>query len=149
MMKLIASICLLALVAATSSDRFQKYRGVEAYEIRPGVMMTPAYTAGHDLCEISIEKRHYSNNRVDMDAAMTEEEILSLFDELVPKDERGGPAGGLREDAEVSESDLGMLSTRILYENVTMVMYGMKDRPDRQKYIAAIISWTDTPCNEK
>lgn len=148
-MKLIASICLLALVLGTPSDRFRKYHAVEAYEIRLGVMLTPTYTASHDLCEVSIEKRHYSNNSVDMDAAMTKEQILSLFDELVPKEERGGPSRSLPADTEVSEVDLGMLSTRIPYENVTLTMYGKKDKPDRQKYIAAIISWNKPQCNAK
>jgi hypothetical protein len=148
-MKLIASICLVAFVLGTSSDTFRKYHAVEAYEIRPGVMLTPTYKASHDLCEIGIEKRHYSDNSIDMDAAMTKEQILSLFDELIPKEERGGLSRGLPADTEISEADLGMLSTRIPYENVTLTMYGKKDRPDRQKYIAAIISWNKPQCNAK
>jgi len=147
MMRLIASICLLALVASPFTDRFRKYHTVEAYEIRPGVVIMPAYTASHDLCEISIEKRHYSNNSVDMDATMSKEQVLSLFDELVPKKERGGPTGRLPADTEVSELDLGMLSTRIPYDNVTLTMYGKKDSSDRQKYVAAIISWNKFQCD--
>lgn len=148
-MKLIASICLLALVLGTSNDKFRKYHAVEAYEIRPGVIITPAYTASHDLCEISIEKRHYSNNNVDMDAAMPKEEILSLFDELVSREERGQPGWKIPGDTEVTEIDSGVLTTRLLYENVAIAMYGSKDRPDRQKYIAAIISWNKQQCNAK
>jgi hypothetical protein len=141
MMKLVVSICLLVFVLGPSSDRFQKYHAVEAYEIRPGVMVTPFYAASHDVCKVSIEKRHFSNNNVDMDASMTKEQILSLFDELVPKEERGGPSRRFPADTEISEADSGMLSTWIPYENVSLTMYGKKDRPDRQKYIAAIISW--------
>jgi hypothetical protein len=111
-------------------------------------MMTPVYATSGDLCKISIEKRHYSDDRVDMDAAMPEEQIISMFDELVPREERGGLEGNLA-DSEIGESDLGMLTTLILYKNVTLVMYGMKDRPDRQKYIAAIISWNNQRCNAK
>src|SRR5271157_3581756 len=103
MMKLIASISLFALVAGSSNDRIRKYHSVETYEIRPGIIATPVYTASHDLCEISIEKRHYFNNSVDMDATMSKEQILSLFDELVPKEERGGPAGRLPPDTEITE----------------------------------------------
>ena len=69
-MKLFASICLHAVVAGPSSERIRKYHGVETYEIRPGIIATSAYTTSHDLYEISIEKRHYSNNRADMDAVM-------------------------------------------------------------------------------
>jgi hypothetical protein len=148
-MKLMASICLLAFVVGPSSDRIRKYHAVEVYEIRSGIIAMPLYTAGHDLCGITIEKRHYFNNCVDMDATMSKEQILSLFDELVPKEERGGPAGRLPPDTEITESDLGMLRTRIPYENVTLTMFGKQDKPDRQKYIAAIISWDKTPCSTK
>jgi hypothetical protein len=149
MMKLIASTCLLALVASPCSDRFHKYNAVEAYEIRPGIMMVPVFAASGDLCEIGIEKRRYSDNRVDMDAAMPEEQIISMFDELVPREERGGLWGNLPADSEIGRSDLGMLTTVIPYKNVSLEMYGKKDRPDRQKYIAAIISWNNQQCNAK
>jgi hypothetical protein len=149
MMKLIASISLLAFVLGLPSDRFKRYSAAEAYEIRPGIVITPVYSASHDVCEISIERRHYSNNSVDMDAAMSKEQILSMFDELVPREDRGGPAGRLPPDTEITEGDLGMLRTRIPYENVTLAMFGKQDKPDRQKYIAAIISWNKLQCNAK
>ena len=149
MIKLITSICLLAFFAGPASDRIWKYRSVEAYEIRPGIVATPIYTASHDLCEVSIEKRHYFNNSVDMDATMSKEQILSMFAELVPKEERGGPAGRLPPDTEITEGDLGMLRTRIPYKNVTLAIFGKKDSLDRQKYVAAIISWNNLQCNTK
>jgi hypothetical protein len=149
MLKLIASICLLALVVDPSSDRIRKYRAVEAYEIRPGIIVTPVYAASHDLCEISIEKRHYNNNSVDMDATMSKEQILSVFDELVPKEERGGPGGKLPPDTEITEGDLGMLTTRIPYGDVTLAIFGKKDKPDRQKYVVAVVSWNKLQCAAK
>jgi hypothetical protein len=149
MVKVIASICLFIFMAGPSSDRIRKYRAVEAFEVRPGIIATLAYTASHDLCEVSIERRHYSNDSVDMDATMPKDLILSLFDELVPKEERGGPSGRLPADTEVSEADLGMLTTRIPYENVTLLIFGKKDIPERQKYVAAIISWNKLQCNAK
>ena len=149
MMKLIAPICLLALAAGPSSDRFHNYHAIEAYEIRPGIMMLPMYAASGDLCEISIEKLHYSDNRVDMDAAMPEDQIVSMFDELVPKEERGGLEGNLPAGSEIGESDFGMLTTIIPYKNVPLAMYGKEDRPDRQKYFAAIISRNKPACKTK
>ena len=146
MMRLILSICLLAFVVSPSSDGFRNYHAIEAYEITPGVMISPVYTAGRDVCEISIEKRHYSNKNVDLDAAMSKAQILSLFDELVPKEERGQPGGTIPGDTEITDIDSGMLTTSIPYENVTLAIYGKKDRPDRQKYVAAIISWNKRQC---
>lgn len=146
MMKLIASICLLALVFGPPGERFRKYHAVEAYEIRSGIMITPVYTASHDVCEISIEKRHYSNNNVDMDAVMPKEQILSLFDELVSREERGQPGWKLPGDTEITENDSGIVTTRVPYESVTLAMYGRKDS---QKYVAAIIFWNNRQCNAK
>ncbi|HEY1209090.1 MAG TPA: hypothetical protein VGE85_06965 [Terracidiphilus sp.] len=151
MMKLITSICLLVFVAGSSSDRFRKYHTAEAYEIRPGIIISPVYSVSHDLCEISIEKRHYYNNAVDMDAVMSKEEILSIFDELVSQVERGGPGLNLPPGTELSDSDFGMLETSISYKNVSLEMFGMvkKDRRDTQKYVAAIISWKKPECDAK
>ena len=144
MMKLIAPICLLAFVVSPSSDRIRKYQAVEAYEIRPGIIVTPVYTASHDLCEISIEKRHYSNNIVDMDATMSKEQVLSMFDELVPKGERGGPGWGLPPDTEYTECDGGMCATRIRYENVSLMMHRLYKS---NEYVSAIIYWNKPECN--
>jgi len=150
MKTVLVSACLLVFFVGPSSDRVQKYPAIETFEIRPGITITPFYTANHLVCEISIEKRHYSNNRVDMDAAMSKEQILSLFDELVPKEERGGPGlWKLPPDTEFTEVDLGMLNTRIPYENVTLALFGKKDSPDRQKYVAAIISWNKLQCGAR
>jgi len=91
MMKLIASIGFLFFVNGQATGKLQKYHAVEAYEIRPGVIVNPIYSANHTVCELSIERRHYSNNVVDMDALMSKEQIMSIFDELVSREERGGP----------------------------------------------------------
>jgi len=151
MTKLIASICLLAFVVGPSSDRFQKYHTAEIYEIRPGIIIRPVYSASHDLCKISIEKLHYSNKAVDMDGVMSKAQILSLFDELAPREERGGPGLNLPADTETSQTDFGMLETSISYVNVTLEMFGKEkeDSRDTQKYVAAIISWNKLQCDAK
>jgi hypothetical protein len=71
MMKLIVSICSLAFLLGSSGDGFKQYHSVESYEIRPGILITPVYSINRDVCEISIERRRYSNNTVDMDALMS------------------------------------------------------------------------------
>lgn len=149
-MKLTALICMFAFIVGPSSDRLRKYHTVEAYEIRPGIIVRPVYSASHDLCKISIEKLHYFNNAVDMDAVMSRKQILSLFDELVSQEERGGPGLKLPPGTEITQSDLGMLVTIIPYENVSLEMHGNKeDSPDKQKYVAAIIVWNKSQCHAK
>jgi hypothetical protein len=126
-----------------SSGGFKQYRSVESYEVRPGVLIRPAYSARGGVCEISIERRHYSNNAVDLDAEMSKEQIRLLFDELAPQRERGQPGMKLPEGTEITVVDGGIRTARILYENVTLTMYG---RAESQKFVAATITWAKRPC---
>jgi len=88
---------------------------------------------------------------------MSKEQIMTLFDELVPIEERGHPGDKkLIGDTQITEIDSGLLMIRIPYENVTLVMYGFLDHPERhkyevpkdQKYSAAIISWKKLECEK-
>lgn len=146
-MKLTATICtcwLLAFALRPWSDELKKYRTVEAYEMQPGILITPSYTAKHEVCQVSIEKRHYSNKGVvDVDATMSNEQIRQLFDELAPKGERGQPGWKLPEGAEVTDVDGGVRTTHVIYENVSLTMYG---KAGSQEYVAAIISWNKQQC---
>jgi hypothetical protein len=149
MIRVIVSICLVAFAVSPSSDRFRNFHAMKTYESGPGVMISPICTVGRNVCEISIEKRHYSNNSVDLDASMSKAQILFLFDDLVPKEERGQPGGKILGDTEITEVDGKILTTSVPYENVTLTMHGKKDTPDRQKYVAAIISWNKRQCGAK
>jgi hypothetical protein len=149
MEKFLVSVFALALVIGLSGDRFRKYRPVETYRAGQGITITPTYSPGHDICEVSIEKRHYSDGKVDLDAVMSKEQILSIFDELALPDERGGPKWKLPAGSEITEVDLGILETTIPYENVTLAMYGKSDKQSEQKYLSAIISWNTLGCNSK
>ncbi len=145
-MRLIAMFyasCLPAFLLGQSNGGFRQYRSVESYEIRPGILITPVYSAEGEVCELSIEKRHYSNSAVDLDAAMPKEQVRLLFDELAPQRERGQPGLKLPEGTEVTEVDGGIRTTRILYENVFLTMYG---RVESQKFVAAIITWKRQDC---
>src|SRR5258708_32073867 len=109
MMKLITIVytCyFLSFMLYPLSDELKKYRVVESYEIQPGVLITPFYTATHEICEVSIEKKPYSNEGVlDLDAAISSEQIPQLFGELAPKGERGQTSERLPEGTEISKVD--------------------------------------------
>jgi len=160
-MKLIASICLLAFAFSQADDRFREYRAVESYEIQPGIVITPFYSADQQVCEISIEKRHFSGSVVDLDTTMSKTQILSIFDELVTKEERGRSLSTNPPGVETTESDDYEFWKLYRYENVFLEMHGkfpaeVKEkkrwtyiREDRQEYVVAIISWNKRQCNAK
>jgi len=58
---LICVVVVLRLLAMAQNERLFKYRAVEAYEIRPGILMMPRYSDSHEVCEIVLQRDHYLN----------------------------------------------------------------------------------------
>ena len=139
------TILIFALPLGTSqvADKISELPSVESLEIEPGVLITPFYSASHELCKISIEKRHYFSNKVDIDAVMPKEQILSLFDRLVPSDDRGQPRWHQSRAEELTEVDGGTRTTQVLYENVSLAMYG---KEEGTAYVAAVVTWNRRKC---
>ncbi len=147
MTKAIASVALLALAFVSSGDELSKYRSVQSYEVRPGIMATPVFAPGSQtICEIGIERQRYSKGAVDVDGVMSKEQILSIFNELAPAVVRGRPGLKLPGDTEITEVDSGVTTIRMPYENASLSMYR---RNEKQGYVAAIISWSKAECRAK
>jgi hypothetical protein len=128
-------------VATASRERFAKYPKIEAYEVRPGILMMPRYTATDEVCEIGLEKLHYSPELIRLDSALTRDEINQILDELVPTDERGKPS----ERATMTESGPGLITT-MDFENVSIQIYGATSPSTRKNDIrvnevAARVKW--------
>ena len=141
---------LIMLNAATpAQQRFAKYREIEAYEVRPGILMMPRYTADNEVCEIGLERLHYSPNLIRLDSGLSRKELDQILDELVPSDERGKP----------SKDTVGNLITRgghsltmnIEFENVSIQIYGATSPSDRKNEITvneviATVKWKHRIC---
>src|SRR5208282_383403 len=92
MSKLIGLACVFMLLFPTmkpQSKKFSKYKAIETYEVRPGFLIMPRYSDDGLVCEIGLEKLHYSPEMIRLDSSLSREEIDQIFDELVPADERG------------------------------------------------------------
>jgi hypothetical protein len=143
MMKLAGSLVLIAVLLSTPSDRFDRYKPLASYETKTGIQILPAYSEKGAVCEISIERRAYHDDRVSVKPTISKDEVLSLFDELVPRAERGDPAWKLPEGSEFTEVDGGTRATHVMYQNVSLVMYGEEHN---DKYAVAIITWKNVDC---
>jgi hypothetical protein len=75
------------LAVRPHNDKFSKYHSIEAYEIRPGILMIPRYSQDGQVCEMGLQRMHYSPEIVRFDSSLSRSEIDGLFDELVPADE--------------------------------------------------------------
>lgn len=152
MSKLIGLACAVVLLipgAKPQTDQFSKYKAVEAYEIRPGILMMPRYSADGQVCEIGLERRRYSPEVIRLDSTLSRKEIDEIVDELAPARERGAKETGFGHDL-ISLSGPGM-STVSTYENISIEVYS-RVSPASKKHeivsddIAAAIKWKNREC---
>ena len=149
----LACTAMLLLLAANPQndkhDKFSKYKTVEAYEIRPGILAMPSYAEDGQVCEIGLEKRQYSPEIIRLNPSLSREEINQIADELAPANERGPKSKDFARDLmAVSGGGMTTIST---YENVTIQIHSAVS-PTSKKHgiiaddIAATIKWTNRKC---
>ncbi len=93
------AILLMLNAVMPAPQLFAKYRRIEAYEVRPGILLIPRYASNGGVCEIGIQKLNYSPEMIRLGSGFDEKEIDEVLDELAPTPERGkhtkGPEDGL------------------------------------------------------
>jgi len=142
----IASLALVLLGAKPQSDLFSKYKAVEAYELKPGILMMPRYTADGEVCEIGLEKRQYSPELIRTSSRLSHAEIEQYVDELVPSDARGPKTPMFGTINEEGPSESATVQTIESYENVTVVIYGDGSDKCNLGSVAVTITWKNRKC---
>jgi hypothetical protein len=118
---LVLGVVVLLFSASSGRDRFAKYKAVEAYEVRKGVLLMPRYAPDGELCEIGLQRRAYSPESLHPSAAVSRDEINQIFDELVPADERGLRSAEPPLDTLITQSGHTMTFSTD-YENVRLLI---------------------------
>jgi hypothetical protein len=150
MSKLIGLACTVIVFFAmrSQSDKFPRYKAVEAYEIRPGILMMPSYAADGQVCEIGLERHHYSPEMIHLDSGLSRKEIDEIVDELAPERERGPKEGGLLGD--LISINGGSVTTSLTYENISVEIYSTllptKKLQIAEEGVAATIKWKNRKC---
>jgi hypothetical protein len=90
---------------------------VTSYEVRPGNLMTPKYSADGQVCQMSIERQRRRRRGVMFDSFMSDKLVKEIVDELAPRSERCGPRLG-REDVFGVVRTGGMTTNMHGYENI-------------------------------
>jgi hypothetical protein len=145
---LVLSIVLAFALASqpqSVADLNAKYPVVTSYEVRPGILMTPRYTADGQVCQMSIERQRGTRSGVSLDSFMSDELVKEIVDELAPRSERGKtiPAGGSDDSAAVVVT--GRMMQRMYgYENIS---FNVLDGPNRERVV--VISWVHRNCKEE
>lgn len=147
------SIAMLFMLntAITAQDRFAQYRRIEAYEVRPGILMMPRYTASNEICEIGLERLQYSPTMIRVNADLSREQIFQILDELVPVNERGAPSKDMAGKL-ITQGGL-VQTTNIEYENISIQIYGAQSQlPAKHKNeisvneVVATVKWKNRIC---
>jgi hypothetical protein len=129
--------------------QFEKYRKVEAYEVRPGLLMMPRYASDDQICEIGLQPLMYSPELIRVDSGLSRKEIDQILDELVPAGERGSPSKS-PSDSLITEGGQSMV-TSMDFENVVIHIYGAT-APSRRKgaittnEVVATVKWKKRTC---
>jgi hypothetical protein len=145
MLKPVGVACTFALICflvKPANDTFSRYKTVEAYEIRLGILMMPTYSHDGQICQAVLEKQHYLNGKIVLDSGMPHELVMQIVDELVPDSEKGPllidpEFARLWLYAGVSASWLGD------YKNVSIDIARLQSAPGD---IVAVIKWKNRPC---
>lgn len=141
----VAWIALLLFPAAEAqSDHFPQYKSVEAYEIRPGILMMPRYAADGRVCEVGLEPLHYTPEEIHSNPSLPRQAIDQIVDELAPAAERG-PRTKLFGGRDIIELGGLTVTTVVEYENVS-VQIASRDSSDPSEYVAVVIRWKNRTC---
>ena len=139
---LACAIAFLLLPVNSQNKRFSRYKRVEAYEVRPGILMMPRYAADGQVCEVAIQKDHYFNGMIQYDSTLPRGVVIQIFDELAPPAERG-PLTINDELARLSLYAGNSVTSFLDYKNVSLDVSRPASSPDD---IVAVIQWKDHSC---
>ncbi len=145
MMRLIGMACAIAFLLFPTKpqfERFSKYKRVEAYEVRPGILMMPRYSADGQVCTVVVQKDHYVNGVAVLDSTLPREVVTQIFDELVPPSERG-PLTTNKELDRLSVYTGNSVTSLHDYENVSI---DISRQASSEADIIAVIQWKGRLC---
>jgi hypothetical protein len=154
MLRLIGAVVAVMLFSPSFSSAqrdFTKYKAVEAYEVRPGILMIPTYSADGQVCQIGLEVLHYSPDLIRLDSDLSRTEVEQILEEIIPESERGprvkDPMGTLIMGRGVS------MITNIDFEHVSLQIYSKVISQPKKKDTfvqdaAALIRWKDRECQK-
>lgn len=102
--------------------------------------MMPSYSDDGQVCEIALDKVHYTPELIRLDPSLSCKEIDQIFEELVPADERG-PKSKDFEGNLITIVGHGM-TTNMDYENVSIQIYSNALRASKKSEVVDDIAAT-------
>jgi hypothetical protein len=143
MLKLSGSTSIvLALVvgAGVSVSEFARYKRLEAYEAKPGILVIPKYAGDGQVCEIELEQRRYVDGVAAVDATLPVQATAELIDQLAPPQERGPRTVGVKDRIMQNGNSTVTFGE---YKNISIQSYG-----NGAGNAVVLIRWKNRVCKD-
>ena len=130
--------------AQTQGQLEEKYPKVNAYLVRPNILLTARYSADERVCEMALQPVRWTGDTVLL-FPLSEEETIRVVEEIVPESDRGKKLGGLLgTDDKVSAFHGHSFTTPYTYEKITVNFAGTADKGGAN--MVAVVTWRDRSC---
>ena len=139
----------LIIVPSESRNEFVKYKKIEAYEVRAGILMLPSYTSDDRLCEIGLQKLHYTPELIRLEPSLNRKDLDQLIDEFAPEAEKGKR---IEEAGRPTAIRIGnSFVTTQEFENISIQIYSsVPERPRKGDTVGndvvGTIKWKNRAC---
>ena len=131
--------------AQTQRQLEEKYAKVNAYLVRPKILLTARYSNDGRLCEMALQPVRWTGDNTALLFPLSEEETIRVVEEIVPESERGKKRSGLLgTDDKVSEFSGHSITTPYIYEKMTVNFVGTTDKGGAD--MVAVVTWRDRSC---
>ena len=124
--------------AQMQSQLDEKYPKVNAYLVRPKILLTARYSTGGLVCEMVLQPVRWTGDTILL-FPMSEEETIHVVEEIVPESERGKKL-----DAVFSRITGHGVETTYRYEKITVNFAGTTDKGGAD--LVAVVTWRDRSC---
>lgn len=131
-------------VAQTQGQLEAKYPKVNAYLVRPNILLTARYSNDGRVCNMALQPVRWTGNAVEL-LSLSEEEAIRVVEEIVPESERGKKLGGLLgTDHKVSVFSGHSFTRPYNYENIIVSFAGTTGQDGSD--MVAVVTWRDRSC---
>jgi hypothetical protein len=144
---LIAAVAVMFLptmgLTQTQRQLEEKYPKVNAYLVRPNILLTARYSSDGRVCEMALQPVRWTGDTVLL-FSLSEDETVRVVEEIVPETERGKRKGGLFGAEKLSVFTGHAMSTPYIYENITIDFAGTTEKGGAD--MVAVVTWNNRSC---
>lgn len=130
-------VLISAARAQTTAAALERFPHHQVYEVKPGIQMTAKVDKRGAVCELQLERTHFTARGTSASDQISDADMRALFDELVPPSERGEKIT----KREFSSCEGDSCESEVVYTHVKVRTF------DGAGTKFMTISWSNYPCD--